>query len=712
MAEVRGSHAHLLDALGAIDPTRLSYQEWVDVGMALHESGFAWGDWDSWSRRDPARYHEGECERKWSGFGSGMGEHVGSGTIIAMAEAAGWSQPSRSANEALGWDDTFTVGPDPTWVEAQEVEESAKAPASQLYDYLKALFDDDDFVGYVTESYEKDGRHVPTKGAYTRTAGELMRELSRAGELAEVIGDWDEGVGAWIRFNPLDGRGVGNANVTEYRYALIESDELPIEKQLPMISAMNLPCAAIVSSAGKSVHAIVRIDAGHDYDLYRKRVERLYAYCRHHGFEPDTQNKNPSRLSRLPGVTRAGKVQSLLATRSGAESWAAWEDWVAESEDELPDEEVGNWDSPITLKPPLVGQTERDCILRQGQKMIVVGDSKMGKSYTLIDLAEAICVGGDWLGMGCAEGRVFYVNLEIDPEEFRWRQHKVWENRPESSEEGMSAKVGANFVHWPLRGHATTMDELAPKLIRRALRYGPPGTFKAVVVDPIYKVNGGDDNDAKAVSKFTNTLDKVAASLGCAVIYAHHHPKGATGSRKSIDRMSGSGVYGRDADTVLDFSPLYADQEAREAWPGVPLFRASVDCRSFGWRKPIDAAFRWPRFYRDHDGSLSRLKVVGEDPRAEGADRGKEGKQRQAAEARQSKIDAVREAMRACDRDEVLATRKNVYERLAPEVRPAERTFKDWTNPNSKSFLGPFTMEHLESGKEVLVDDMTHKNFN
>ena len=110
-------HRHLLDALASVDPSRCDYSEWVAVGMALHESGFPCSDWDEWSRRDPARYHEGECERKWAGFGGGYGDHVGSGTIIEMAERAGWSQPTASMGVGFGWDDEFELGPDPAWVE-------------------------------------------------------------------------------------------------------------------------------------------------------------------------------------------------------------------------------------------------------------------------------------------------------------------------------------------------------------------------------------------------------------------------------------------------------------------------------------------------------------------------------------------------------------------------------------------------------------------
>ena len=174
-------------------------------------------------------------------------------------------------------------------------------------------------------------------GAYDRTAGQLCAALKKCGgDIGSVIGDWNEEAGAWIRFNPLDGSGVRNENVTTLRFALVESDALEPERQLAVMEELRLPAAAIVHSGGKSVHAIVRIDA-RDMDEYRKRVEYLYAVCRKNGLPVDTQNRNPSRLSRMPGVTRAGKRQYLIGVNRGKESFDAWRDWIEAANDDLPD---------------------------------------------------------------------------------------------------------------------------------------------------------------------------------------------------------------------------------------------------------------------------------------------------------------------------------------------------------------------------------------
>ena len=81
--------------------------------------------------------------------------------------------------------------------------------------------------------------------------------------------------GAWLRMNPLDGNGVGDANVTALRYTLLESDALPMELQLPLFVRLPLPVAAILSSGGRSYHAWVRVDAP-DAAEYRRTVSRLF----------------------------------------------------------------------------------------------------------------------------------------------------------------------------------------------------------------------------------------------------------------------------------------------------------------------------------------------------------------------------------------------------------------------------------------------------
>jgi RecA-family ATPase len=97
------------------------------------------------------------------------------------------------------------------------------------------------------------------------------------------------------------------------------------------------------------------------------------------------------------------------------------------------------------------------------------------------------------------------------------------------------------------------MDKLAPKLIRRAQKK----KYAAVIIDPIYKIITGDENSADQMAHFCNQFDKVCTEVGCAVIYCHHHSKGTQSGKRSMDRASGSGVFARDPDAMLDISELF-----------------------------------------------------------------------------------------------------------------------------------------------------------
>lgn len=538
---------NLSEILAHIDPRMLDYQEWLSVGMALKDEGYPVSLWDEWSTRDCRRYHRGECEQKWTGF-SGAANPVTAGTVVQIAKNQGW-QPPREEGYALDWDssigskeDLVVINKD--WVEGKEVHEPKKwEPVKDLITYLETLFEASENVGYVTHSYEKDGRYLPDKGCWDRTAGKLIHQLSKCkGDIGSVLGDYNEAAGAWIRFNPLDGNGVKNENVTEYRYALVESDNMDIEKQNAIIRELELPVACLVHSGKKSLHAIVRVEAG-SYDEYRKRVDYLYNVCKKNGLEIDSQNRNPSRLSRMPGIMRNGNKQYLVDTNIGKTSWTEWQEWIEGINDDLPDPEnmADAWENLPELSPSLING-----VLRQGHKMLVAGPSKAGKSYSLIELSIAIAEGADWLGWECAQGNVMYVNLELDRASCLHRFRDVYE----------ALKLQPHNLRridiWNLRGKAIPMDKLAPKLIRRAAKKH----YIAIIIDPIYKVITGDENSADQMANFCNQFDKVCSELGCAVIYCHHHSKGQQGQKRSIDRASGSGVFARDPDALLDLIEL------------------------------------------------------------------------------------------------------------------------------------------------------------
>lgn len=549
---------NLLELLDYINPSELSYQEWTNVGMALKHEGYEASDWDSWSAQDSERYKRGECFTKWNSFNETAGDIVTGGTIFDYAKRGGFVPPKKiDPNEGvLDWEDEIGNIIDKDSIDSIELHEPSDSnwnPANELIRYLTTLFDTDEYVGFVVSSIENEkGKFIPgNRGNFRMTAGQIVEGLhSCNGDIGAVIGDYNQAAGAWIRFNPLNGEGVRNTDIASFKYALVESDSLDIGKQLSIIHQLELPVAAVVYSGAKSIHAIVKVDAS-DNKEYRERVSYLYKICDKNGLEVDSQNKNPSRLSRMPGCIRGDHKQFIIETNTGKETWSDWVEWVESMNDDLPDEENL---ADVLFNLPDYAEELIEGILRQGHKMLLVGPSKSGKSFSLIELCIAIAEGTKWMGRQCKQGDVLYVNFELDRASCLHRFKDVYQTL------GLTPNNANRIFVWNLRGKTPALDQLVPKLIRRAEKK----KYIAVVVDPIYKVITGDENSASEMAKFCNQFDKIADALGASVIYAHHHSKGAQGGKKSMDRASGSGVFARDPDALLDMIELDMNKEVKE----------------------------------------------------------------------------------------------------------------------------------------------------
>ena len=225
--------------------------------------------------------------------------------------------------------------------------------------------------------------------------------------------------------------------------------------------------------------------------------------------------------------------------------------------------------------------------------MLLSGGSKTGKSMLVIQMAIAIASGGHWLNMLCMQGKVLYVNLEIDPSSAYRRFAAACDNRSIDFN-----KIQHNLIIWNLRGHSTTLDKLVPKLIRRCQKEG----FIAIIIDPVYKVMMGDENKAGDMAQFCNQFDKIASQLNASVIYVHHFSKGDQDKKASIDRASGSGVFARDPDVICTVTKLNTDE---------PSVRVEFTLREFPDKDPVNAWYRYPIHVVDDSGELKGKKLVG-----------------------------------------------------------------------------------------------------
>ena len=645
----------VLDALNAIDPSSLNYAEWIDVGMALKAEGASCSVWDDWSAKDGHRYHPGECDRKWDTFNS---SGVTAGTIMHMAEQQGYKP-----NQYLSWDDSvedtvISYYEDVLLANKQDIE-----PWEMAINYLVALFDPDDIVGYVhSAKFDEDRQKwVPENAGTYQKQKKLIQNLKKYKSFDTAFGTINEEAGAWIRINALDGKGAGDKNVTRFTHALVEADTMTIEEQKKFLIGSKLPIAALLESGGKSVHAVIKIDAK-DKTEFKQRVDFLFDWLNKHKFVVDEANKNPSRLSRLPGVMRNGKCQTLLATDIGCASWNDWLDEINGVDDDLPPivtfgDQMAN---PPQLSPELIGG-----ILRRSNKMIITGESKAGKTCLSQNLAVCVAEGIPWLGkFKCEQCKVLYMNLEVEEASLFHRFMRMYE-----ALEIKPTPEGLRNIHlWNLRGHAVPLDKLADKIIRRCRGQN----YGMIILDPLYKVQQGDENSAEMISIFCNALDRISHETGAAIIYDHHHPKGAARS-KVIDRGAGSGVFARDADAICDLSFLDPSKEILEtigmpSETGEKPMQISFVLRDFKDIEPQNCFFAFPVHRLDTAGLLDGAAVEGS---AE-AGRQKSANNQMSDKERIEMLDTLYKACLEGDR-------ANLSEMVAfAGGKPTEKTLRRW----------------------------------
>lgn len=631
------------DLLSHIDPD--DYQCWISVGMALKHEGNPVSDWVDWSRGSE-KFREGECERKWESFREESGgDPVTGGTVYHMAVENGYV-PGGDGLLHIGdviedvADMYKPVTNDYRIVDPTLERESLPAFDPKTYDpladmvrYLRGLFDDDDVVGYCNKiGVTADGRQFPEEYRNDETAGHILSVLERKdrfGGIKFAVGSTVNENGMYVRFNPLDGRGGGNANVTRRTYCLVECDDpdTPPEKQYALLRAMRLPWKFLVHSGNRSIHAIVHVDAASQQE-YRDRVRFVYDFCRRNGLKVDEQDKNESRYSRLPGIRRGDRWQYVIADDSQCEfrSYDAWREWVDERNENLPDALTlaDVWDDMPPLAPELIPG-----VLREGHKMLLAAPSKAGKSFALQELAIDIAEGRDWMGFGrCAQGRVLYVNMELDPNSCAHRFRDLYEAM------GIGRPRLENVSIWNLRGHSTPLDKLAPIMARRF----KDGGYKAVILDPIYKVMVGDENAAGDMAAMCNWFDRIIAELGCALVYCHHFSKGAGRTyANAADMPSGSGVFARDPDAILAMRELRLSEFEEGNWRdkmgsdsgSLTAWEVSSTLREFPTPGPRRVMFDWPLHVTDSLNLLAKCRYA---DTAKGSGVGKDQAEREESE--------------------------------------------------------------------------------
>lgn len=180
---------------------------------------------------------------------------------------------------------------------------------------IEACFAANDIVTLITKfGRNPEGKPIPNGKPVSIPACTLINKLRNADSLDEVFPDYDREAGILFYINPMKINGRKNEDVTVFRTALIEYDDISKKEQVERLLDSGLPILSITDSGNKSVHALVRVDAD-NVSSYTKKVGKLHkALEKKYGSPCDVAAKNPARLSRLAGAQRKDGVQQLLYT--------------------------------------------------------------------------------------------------------------------------------------------------------------------------------------------------------------------------------------------------------------------------------------------------------------------------------------------------------------------------------------------------------------
>ena len=214
------------------------------------------------------------------------------------------------------------------------------------------------------------------------------------------------------------------------------------------------------------------------------------------------------------------------------------------------------------------------------------------------------------MGFPCKKSNVLYINLELDRDTAFQRFERMFrELGIKRKEYALEDELADNLTLWNMRGYTHSIQALAKPIAFVCMEK----EIDVVIIDPIYKVLSGDENSAGEIGRVCNTLDWIAREGDCAVIFSHHHSKGVKGNKQVLDRSSGSGVFGRDPDAILDLIQLDPSAAAQERMGGrqTTAWRIEAVLREFPAIEPINCWFRFPIHIPDTEGLLDESSVAG-----------------------------------------------------------------------------------------------------
>lgn len=387
--------------------------------------------------------------------------------------------------------------------------------------FIRAAFQPGEGLRIAQAKTNDEGYEIPKDAGVTLSREEWLRKLDASNGNPNAFLKTSDRNGIFVSVNPMKLGGSKDADVTCYRHALLEFDRISREEQWGIICQSRIPCTAVISSGGKSVHAWVRIDAA-DRREFDDRVKILYQHFA--DYEPDVKNKNPSRFSRLPNCERRDRRQELLSLAIGCESFAEW--LTLQEVDSL-----GKAITPAELEAFDASKDTNNLLgnrwLCRGMACLLIGPSGVGKSSLNLQAAAAWAVDEPALGIVPVRPlKSLVIQAENDTGDLSEMFKGVCQGLKIELLSEQWELLQRNLVF--VRDNSHTGYDFCESVRRLIDRHKPD----LIWLDPILSFVGADLSRQEVVGQFfRNWLNPILDATGVACFCIHHTGKPPSDSK-------------------------------------------------------------------------------------------------------------------------------------------------------------------------------------
>jgi hypothetical protein len=184
-------------------------------------------------------------------------------------------------------------------------------------------------------------------------------------------------------------------------------------------------------------------------------------------------------------------------------------------------------------------------LLPRGVVGMLVAEGGAGKTSFGMRMAMCVAGGREFFGLPTKQGRTVYVACEEHEDGLRRRLHWIYTRElarmrndhasPESIElfeqSVLSNLTLTSAVGYELYLVSARNGEAAQSGLIEALIEKLPRPLELLILDPISRLNGGEENSNQVGTALINAAERIAREVGCTLMLCHHTGKAAAKDR-------------------------------------------------------------------------------------------------------------------------------------------------------------------------------------